>query len=66
MHRSNTVYKLKFWWISMREDIGNGFFHWRKRYYGLRVLARSDSLKLKCANDGFVSYKQLFASQDVN
>ncbi len=42
-------------------------FHWRKHYYELwtRILARSDGLKLKHL-DGFVSYKQLFTSQDVD
>ncbi len=44
------------------------FFHWRKHYYWLWtcILAGSNSLKLKCLNDRFVSYTQLFSSQDIN
>ncbi len=39
---------------------GTGLFHWRKCYYGLwtGIFIRSDSLKLKCLNDGFVSEAQ--------
>ncbi len=37
----------------------DGLFHWRKHYYGLwdGILVRRKGLKLKCLNDGFVSYK---------
>ncbi len=48
-------YVCGFWWKRTR---GDGLFHGRKHYYGLgtRILARSQSLKLKCCNDGFVYY----------
>ncbi len=38
---------------------GMDFFNWRKRYYELwmDILSRIGGLKLKCLNDGFVSYK---------
>ncbi len=37
---------------------GDGLFHWRTRYeLWANILARSYSLKLKCVNGGFVSYK---------
>ncbi len=29
------------------------------------IIAKSNSLKLECLNDGFVSYQQLFTSQNV-
>ncbi len=64
MHWSSTVYKQKqfktnvggFW---CERTTGDGLFHWRKCYYGLwtHILARSDGLKIKHLNDGFVSYK---------
>ncbi len=57
-------------WILMWETTGEGLFHWRKCYYGLwtHILARSNSLKLKCLlNDEFVYYKPTaFSSQDIN
>ncbi len=35
------------------------FFHWRKHYYELwtRIFAKSNNLKLKHPNNGFVSNK---------
>ncbi len=50
------------------EITGTGLFHWRKCYYWLwtGIFIRSDSLKLKCLNDGFVSKAQLRASQDFS
>ncbi len=57
-------------WILMSETTGVGLSHWRKRYYGLwiHILTRSNCLKLKHLNDGFVSYKYavFFALQDIN
>ncbi len=77
MHRLSAVYKPKqskkskyvggFWckWTTADEVL-----HWRKCCYGLwtHMLARSNGLKLKSLNNGFVSYKknQLLASLDVN
>ncbi len=42
---------------------GDGLFYWRKCYYGLWscIFARSNGLKLKCHNDGFLTSMQLFA-----
>ncbi len=73
MHRLITVYKQKqskivlnkyavgFWCKKTRED---GFFHWRKSYYGLWTcyLVRSDGLKLKHLMNLFCTNR--FASQD--
>ncbi len=47
-----------FWW----EDNKNHFFQALLR----TILIRNNNLKLKCFNDGFVSYKQSFASQDID
>ncbi len=71
MHRSSTVYKQKqsktvlhkyVGWFWCERTSGDGLFHWRKRYYELWtcILIRSDGLKLKCLNEGFVSYKHSF------
>ncbi len=37
----------------------DGLFHLRRRYYRLQthLFTKSDSLKLNCLNDGFVSSK---------
>ncbi len=46
----------------------DGLFHLRRRYYRLQthILTKSDSLKLNCLNDGFVSLNvQLLASRYV-
>ncbi len=43
-------------YVLMFED-NRRLFHWRKRYYGLWTLTRSDGLKLKLLDDGFFSFK---------
>ncbi len=43
--------------FDVRGQQGMDLIQWRKRYYGLwNILARSNGLKVKHYNDGFVSY----------
>ncbi len=43
--------------FDVRGTSADGLFHWKKHFYALRthILAKSDGLKLKCINYGFVS-----------
>ncbi len=49
-----TKYAGGFWCERTSAD---GLFHWKKHFYALRthILAKSDGLKFKCINYGFVS-----------
>ncbi len=70
MHRSNTVNKLNQSKTVLNKYV-SGFWCKRTVWYGLErkyyyvlwtyILARSNSLKLKCFNDWFVSYKHSFS-----
>ncbi len=67
MHRSSTIYKQKQskavlnkyfsdFWCEM--TTGDGLFPLENVIMYYCYLARIDGLKLKCLNDGFVSYKR--------
>ncbi len=64
MHSSSTVYKQKQSKIFLNKYVGGqqgvDIFHWRKCYYGLIFLDKSDGLKLKRLNEWFVSYNAAF------
>ncbi len=47
------------WWILMWEDNKGWTFHWRNYGQRAHILARSNFLKVRCLNDGFVSYKHV-------
>ncbi len=47
------------WCILMWEDNRGWAFHWRNYGQRAHILARSNFFKLRCLNDGFVSYKHI-------